>query len=281
MTDTRLKLQASHHHSSTKEITYISKNSETGVMDVMQLFSAVVFLQKGVVSAVFWDNGCYDCGYSDCFVETTNGEAEENCRAQCREGDATCSNLKIFISFLGSDKNNVKMTSANMRFSQFRSFSVGSMMGSAKGSFQLTSERIDAELQRRVKENMVYFGYETNSTTVNKPAQNITFIDVLSNNTNTSNATAASNTTSVSNITSNNNTNATSVTTNATGSTNKTTGGNATLLRVLRMSIYDMMEYVVNIFQQLCQEAKPIISSQSVHLLYIVEMCLHVQYSLS
>jgi len=93
------------------------------------VYSAVISIHDGAVYNITWDNFCGTCQDTNkCTTITLNSETGRTTQIcnnvdKCRDknNNAQC-DPKIYISWIGSDKKNQKMTSAGMRMSRFRNF---------------------------------------------------------------------------------------------------------------------------------------------------------------
>jgi len=104
---------------------------------VAPLLSLVVNLRNGVVSSFAWDNGCAGCGPDACmysnkflnlstdsygggtFEQGTCGQGYPSCGWQC--------DLKILVTWAGTDKNGRHAISAGTRLSKFSGYSLSSL----------------------------------------------------------------------------------------------------------------------------------------------------------
>jgi len=93
------------------------------------VYSAVIGIHNGTVYNITWDNYCGTCeGTDKCTTINLSSEPARttqicNNADKCRDKNigAQC-DPKIYISWIGSDKKNQKMTSAGMRLARFRNF---------------------------------------------------------------------------------------------------------------------------------------------------------------
>lgn len=98
---------------------------------VAPVFSVVVDVDDGEVHAVEWDNSCSDCS-GDCLERS----GEEVC------AQSLCANLtspdcdpKVYVSWIGKDKNGLNLESAGHRISAFRKFSLYDAYDNANKDF--------------------------------------------------------------------------------------------------------------------------------------------------
>mmetsp|Transcript_74477 Transcript_74477/g.91514 ORF Transcript_74477/g.91514 Transcript_74477/m.91514 type:complete len:232 (+) Transcript_74477:32-727(+) len=105
----------------------INTNLDADPLYVTQL-TTIISLVDGKVSAIDWDDTCAACGDEFC----VNG----NCgipRESCVNGDINCE-LKIYISWYGTDKNGEYLLSAGQRISQFEDSTAESYYNYVKDS---------------------------------------------------------------------------------------------------------------------------------------------------
>jgi len=95
------------------------------------VFSAVVSIHNGTVYNITWDNYCGLCEdtdkYSTLTLNTETGRRTQICNSveKCKEkSNSDLCDPKIYISWMGLDMKNQKMTSAGMRLGRFRNFNM-------------------------------------------------------------------------------------------------------------------------------------------------------------
>jgi len=107
---------------------------------VVQFLNLVINLRDGLISSFAWDNGCQGCGPSNCMassqtLDMANGKASDAKLSQgacgqevsrCTDGSPTC-DLKIFVTWAGTDKNGRNALSAGMRLSKFTGSTLSSL----------------------------------------------------------------------------------------------------------------------------------------------------------
>ena len=67
-------------------------------MDIMNIFSAVIIFNKGIVQKIEWDNDCYDCADANCSKEKfsyTRDVYYANKSTISETVNASCTNCKI------------------------------------------------------------------------------------------------------------------------------------------------------------------------------------------
>lgn len=98
---------------------------------VAHVYSVVVKLDEGEIDEIKWDNFCDMC--SDECLELDD---EEVCADDLDDCDDTedC-DPRFYISWMGKDSDGRSLTSASMRMSQFRKYSVNQAYDNAKVDF--------------------------------------------------------------------------------------------------------------------------------------------------
>lgn len=133
---------------------YAFQDPNGGGRRFIPVYTAIVQAEKGIVTSVSFDEGCFLCdAMSDACV--TNGQQvaggppldvsahrgcavpADQCEAQPTPNnpDANTCDLKLFIVWTGSDVKGEYLTSVGKRFSRFRSYgmNLGTMWGSIRG----------------------------------------------------------------------------------------------------------------------------------------------------
>ncbi|KAJ1461048.1 hypothetical protein M885DRAFT_508593 [Pelagophyceae sp. CCMP2097] len=120
--------------------------------------AAVIKLDRGEVSSITWDDGCYGCeGGTECRSNAYDydGSAYRHAGKQCYVKDSQCSQsdgagvaklceLQIFVSWTGTDKDGAALLSQQMRFSRLEETSVASYVQSLQDNTrQLSNARQD------------------------------------------------------------------------------------------------------------------------------------------
>lgn len=107
---------------------------------VAQPLSLVVNLRDGMISSFAWDNGCAGCGESSCMksqkrLHASTGKVDGGAFSQgsCGAGFAGCAvaglacDLKVFVTWAGTDKHGRYAHSAGMRLSKFTGHTLSSL----------------------------------------------------------------------------------------------------------------------------------------------------------
>ena len=98
---------------------------------VAHVYSVVVKLKDGEIDEIVWDNHCDMC--SDDCIEL---EDEEVCAEERDDCDsAEDCDPRFYISWMGKDSDGLALTSASMRLSQFRKYSMNQAFDNAKQDF--------------------------------------------------------------------------------------------------------------------------------------------------
>jgi hypothetical protein len=111
------------------------------------VYSLVISVHKGQIFNVTWDDKCGLCEEDSNECKTINladGLTDQLCnaKAQCAAPATTQCDPKIFVSWIGSDKNNRKMTSAGMRLARFRNFDMSEIYTRAQNLKNVTNSTI-------------------------------------------------------------------------------------------------------------------------------------------
>lgn len=122
--------------------------------NLAQMLSLVVNMQNGLVSSFAWDNNCMGCGSSSCmysrsgfnltsrqaigdtFSEGTCGQSRDNCMSNSLSCD-----LKIFVTWAGTDMQNQHLVSAGLRLSQFTGYTLTSLYDSMNQDYGKVIQR--------------------------------------------------------------------------------------------------------------------------------------------
>lgn len=150
-----------------KQITYRPDGQGGAVADITTLpvYTMIVSMADGVVTDIGWDDGCFFCAENgdDCVKSalnaTTSTLIDSDTFVGCRSTADTCypparplpnatagdggnstgnatltlspCDLKVFVTWTGTDKNGQYLTSAGQRFSRYRAFGIATMYQSA------------------------------------------------------------------------------------------------------------------------------------------------------
>eukprot|EP01017_Pseudomicrothorax_dubius_P021688 TRINITY_DN2333_c0_g1_i1.p1 TRINITY_DN2333_c0_g1~~TRINITY_DN2333_c0_g1_i1.p1 ORF type:complete len:173 (-),score=36.52 TRINITY_DN2333_c0_g1_i1:287-805(-) len=150
-------LQAGPSTTSSNKAFYVLNDRDGSF--VIPVFSAYVRVNAGVVTKVEWDNGCFTCDSGNCktyipfkYNDNTQLDPESNCfDPECLTKTKDC-DPKIYISFVGTDRDNNKLESAGLRLSAFRKYSLSDSYGSVMQQFSKTKTELTTEKKRILEE---------------------------------------------------------------------------------------------------------------------------------
>ena len=87
------------------------------------MYSITVNVTNGVIQGVIWDNTCVFCGANNCRTYDVPGTdiKDQNCfnganQATCISDPSSCDPV-VYISWVGTDKDGLYMTSSSSKFS--------------------------------------------------------------------------------------------------------------------------------------------------------------------
>jgi hypothetical protein len=98
---------------------------------VAKVFSIVVTLESGIVTLIEWDNFCDICDQY-CVKWNTEQVCAED---ECLMGEEDQCDPRIYVSYIGTDKDGNHLLSSSYRISQFRQYSILQLYSQAKSSF--------------------------------------------------------------------------------------------------------------------------------------------------
>lgn len=112
------------------------------------MLNLVVNLRDGKLSSFAWDNGCAGCGPDACIeskksidIHTgaeSGGLLGSACGAEvtgCTSNDVGC-DMKVFVTWAGTDKDGRHATSAGMRMSKFTGYTLTSLYEKANQNYK-------------------------------------------------------------------------------------------------------------------------------------------------
>lgn len=107
---------------------------------VAQVVNLVVNLRDGRISSFAWDNGCQGCGAAECMrshkslaIGVGRGGGDTFNQGTCGRGFSGCRqqglacDLKVLITFAGTDRHGTNALSAGMRLSKFTGYTLASL----------------------------------------------------------------------------------------------------------------------------------------------------------
>jgi len=129
-------------HGSIKSypIPYVDLNEKRELTFYANVYSAVITIHDGYIQDVIWDNRCVCQESTTCReydIGTDRKESICNHHEMCAIRQVKC-DPKIYISWIGSDKENTKMTSTSMRLARFKDFNIEGAYFSASNLTNIT-----------------------------------------------------------------------------------------------------------------------------------------------
>eukprot|EP00927_Polykrikos_kofoidii_P057129 TRINITY_DN51237_c0_g1_i1.p1 TRINITY_DN51237_c0_g1~~TRINITY_DN51237_c0_g1_i1.p1 ORF type:complete len:291 (-),score=22.84 TRINITY_DN51237_c0_g1_i1:200-1072(-) len=117
---------------------------------VVLLLNLVVNLQHGKLTNFAWDNGCSGCGPSRCMEShmhykvksrsATGGTFKNGACGQdlsgCPTGETGACDMKVFVTWAGSDSAGRHLLSAGMRLSKFTGYTMASIYETMSDSYK-------------------------------------------------------------------------------------------------------------------------------------------------
>lgn len=106
-------------------------------VSTVPIYTVVIAATNGVIDSVVFDEGCFFCdeASASCVgnvfvnssksVPTTASSSFKSCTQPCVASTGSQCDLKLFVTWTGTDANGAFFQSANLRFSRFRQFGVG------------------------------------------------------------------------------------------------------------------------------------------------------------
>lgn len=103
------------------------------------VYTVIVSAEQGVIDSVVFDEGCYACDpegttctgnvyvNASSSVPTVAGSQFRSCTSTCSATSGSACDLKVFVTWTGTDANGAYFESANLRLSRFRQFGIGSL----------------------------------------------------------------------------------------------------------------------------------------------------------
>jgi len=93
---------------------------------VVPYWTAIVILDNGVPQSISWDDGCYGCSGDQCINATCAVSLNDQCWI-----DGLVCDVKVYVSWFGTDNRGTFLTSSGKRLSRFRSYSISSAFQNA------------------------------------------------------------------------------------------------------------------------------------------------------
>jgi hypothetical protein len=104
-------------------------NPSTNKFDaVVPFWTVVIRLRDGKVTEIKWDDGCFTCGKNLCVDDFCAVPRESYCIKPGTADESTkeC-DVKIYVAWIGTDRNGEYLTSASKRMSRFESFGISDL----------------------------------------------------------------------------------------------------------------------------------------------------------
>lgn len=145
-----------------KKVKYHScDRSNSSDVDTIPIYTVIIGLDNGVASYIAWDDGCFFCASNgaDCLpnaIDTSTwGTYSDGSLVSCRQDSTTCysssvttstttndtsatadifsssCDLKVFVTWTGTDKTGAYLSSSGKRFSRYRQYGTASTYQSA------------------------------------------------------------------------------------------------------------------------------------------------------
>lgn len=118
---------------------------------VAKVLNLVINLQDGHVSSFAWDNGCSACAPSSCMLSSKTLDVMSQPRRQagghfntgacgedvpkCPPGDQNECDMKVFVTWAGTDKDGRNLKSAGLRMSKFTGATLNSVFNTMKDNY--------------------------------------------------------------------------------------------------------------------------------------------------
>jgi hypothetical protein len=125
------------HVESLGELSFIRRyrGFDNGVPRTFPYMTAIITVDMGEITGITWDEGCTFCTESECVDNTYDftGAQKVGGGKACYVDDTTCVNgdtvsevcpLQIYTVWTGTDADGNFLKSAELRFSQFKSYSL-------------------------------------------------------------------------------------------------------------------------------------------------------------
>ena len=121
--------------------------SSTGSYVTFPYMTAIITVESGDVKSITWDTGCVFCNPSECvdneygFDGDATSDPGKSCMvpdADCHNGDDVAANcpLQLYVVWTGTDADGQYLTSSEMRFSNYKSYSVTSFLDNVEKNYE-------------------------------------------------------------------------------------------------------------------------------------------------
>lgn len=143
---------------------------------VVPFVNLVVNLNRGVIQSLVWDNMCAGCLASDCELSSSALDADLVPVGGPLLGADMCAStagskvqdLKVFVTWAGTDSNGLVARSATLRFTQFAGYSLGDMWKWTQSVYDDLSEAYYGPGQSEPTANVFEEDDASSKTTSNK-----------------------------------------------------------------------------------------------------------------
>lgn len=127
---------------------------------VYSYVTAIISVKQGVIQGVTWDDGCYFCDAATCEpnlyrfatnVSSQLGDQGYTCynsmETTCKSENSSICDLTVYVGWTGTDSKGNYLSSAGMRMSQFKKYSIGSFFTNLASTFSalLPTSRFEDE----------------------------------------------------------------------------------------------------------------------------------------
>lgn len=130
----RADIDSRMHEASCPQVYFVSD-------DVAPIVSLVISMEEGKITSFAWDNECQNCGPLSCMESPRNLNRTDFApgggsllRGTCGANVADCSgdgcDLRVFVTWAGTDSGGRHAMSAGMRLSKFTGYTFGSVYDS-------------------------------------------------------------------------------------------------------------------------------------------------------
>jgi hypothetical protein len=109
---------------------YMRKNLDNVLTQyVVPYFTVVISLTNGVPQRIWFDEGCFVCDSDECNYNVCGAQMVKKCDTFGAGGSFNC-DLKVYVAWDGTDRDQRYMTSSGAVLSQFASYSISSAASS-------------------------------------------------------------------------------------------------------------------------------------------------------
>lgn len=110
-------------------------------VSAVPVYTVIIAATNGIIDSVVFDEGCFFCeeASASCIgnvfvnatqsVPTVASSSFKSCSQSCGASTGSECDLKLFVTWTGTDSAGAYFQSANLRFSRFRQFGIGQFYG--------------------------------------------------------------------------------------------------------------------------------------------------------